>query len=84
MSIKMNNAETWIENKIGYNAEITEKSLQVASEGVQAIIRDIRTIKDKDLMEQVDSIIEYLKNAQAAVQRKIALEQTLNIMKYEA
>ena len=78
MSIKMYNLESWIERKIKQNSDITEQSLRVAAEGLYAIIRDIKTLKEIDLIEQIEANIEYLHNAEAAMQRRIALEQTLN------
>lgn len=74
----MYNMETWLEREVAHNSDITKQSLRVAAEGVEAIIRDIQTIRAIDLIEQVESIIEYLHNAEAAMQRRIALEQTLN------
>ena len=69
--------EEWIEKRIEQNAAITKDSLILAAEGIQAIIQGIEVMSVVDLIEQIDSNMAFLVNAQAAIQRNKALEQTL-------
>lgn len=69
--------EEWIEKRIEQNTAITKDSLILAAEGIQAIIQGIEVMSAGDLIEQIDSNMAFIRNAQEAIQRKIALEQTL-------
>ena len=78
----MNNLDQYnfsnqIQQKIEHNDEITRTSLEIVVDSAQAIIPNIATMKSGDIQEQLEAIKEFLSNAEAAIQRKMALKNIL-------
>lgn len=71
--MKISEAERKLKYMIDQNEEIAENSLKVAADGLKYTISDMWK-SELNTLEQIDSIIEYLRNAESAIQRRRALK----------
>lgn len=71
--MKISEAERKLQYMIDQNEESAENSLKVAADGLKYTISDMWK-SELNTLEQIDSIIEYLRNAESAIQRRRALK----------
>lgn len=67
-----------LERKIEQENEIIQKSLEIVIESAEANIPNIASMKTGDIVEQLESIRDFLANAEAANQRRMTWKQVLD------